>query len=59
VTRDRALDRVTKLLALAGPTSGATDEERRTAAVEAVRLMAEHASSPERRPPSTSTTWRR
>jgi hypothetical protein len=46
VTPERALARIEKLLALAGPASGAAEEERRTAAVEAVRLMAEHGLTP-------------
>jgi hypothetical protein len=46
MTRETALDRLRKLLALAGPNSGATEEERRTAAVQAVRVMVEHGLQP-------------
>lgn len=38
----RTLDRVEKLLRLAAPTSGTTDYERSTAALEAARLFSEH-----------------
>ena len=46
MTRDKALERIGKLLALAAPGSGATEEEARTAAVQAARLMAEHGLGP-------------
>jgi hypothetical protein len=42
VTRDSALSRVGKLLALAAAGSGATEEDARSAAVAAARLMVEH-----------------
>jgi len=46
VTRDQAIRRIEKLLALAAIRSGATEEESRTAAVVAVRLMSEHGLAP-------------
>jgi len=46
VTRDAACRRIQKLLALAAPGSGASEEERRTAAVQVVRLMTEHGFVP-------------
>jgi hypothetical protein len=53
VTRDQAIRRIEKLLALAAIGSGATEEESRTAAVAAVRLMSEHGLAP--RSSSTSS----
>jgi hypothetical protein len=46
VTRERALDRLRKLLALAAAGSGASVEEARSAALAATRLMAEHGLAP-------------
>jgi len=46
MTRERALERIRKLLALAAPGSGAAEEEARTAAVQAARLMSEHGLVP-------------
>lgn len=46
MTRDRALERIEKLMALAASASGASEEEARSAAVQAVRLMAEHGLTP-------------
>jgi hypothetical protein len=43
--REKAIERVQKLLKLAAPNSGATEEEARSAAVQAVRLVAEHGLS--------------
>lgn len=43
MTRDKALDRARKLLALAAPGSGASSEEARSAAVTAAALIVEHA----------------
>ncbi len=42
MTRDHALARVRKLLALAGPSSGAAENERRNAALQAAHLVLEH-----------------
>jgi uncharacterized protein DUF2786 len=43
--REKALERVRKLLALAAPGSGASEEEARSAAVQVARLIAEHGLS--------------
>jgi uncharacterized protein DUF2786 len=40
--REKAIERVRKLLALASPGSGASEEEARSAAVQVARLVAEH-----------------
>lgn len=42
MTPDRAAERVEKLLRLASPSSGTTDAERTSAALEAAKLFAEH-----------------
>jgi hypothetical protein len=42
VTHDRALERVRRLLALAGDGSGAPEEEARNAALAAAHLIVEH-----------------
>jgi hypothetical protein len=46
VTRETALARIQKLLALAATGSGASEEEARTAAVQAARMMSEHGLAP-------------
>jgi len=46
MTRDHALDRIGKLMALAALNSGASQEEARSAAVAAVRLMLAHGLTP-------------
>ncbi len=46
MTRERVLDRIRKLMALAGPGSGAAPEEARSAAAQAIRLMHEHGLIP-------------
>jgi hypothetical protein len=46
MTPERALDRLRNLVALAAPTSGASEEERRSAAVQVVRMMLEHGLVP-------------
>jgi hypothetical protein len=51
MTPQKALERVEKLLALAGPNSGASEEESRSAAVAAARLIAQHGLSIGDRPP--------
>lgn len=48
MTPERALARIERLLALAGPMSGAPEELRRTAAVAAVKMMSEHGFTPGR-----------
>jgi len=55
VTRSKALERTRKLLALAAPGSGASEEEARTAAAQAVRLMSEYGLAPGGGPESTSS----
>jgi hypothetical protein len=52
--RYRALERIRKLLALAREGSGATEEEARTAAMQAVRMMSEHGIGPGDGPQSST-----
>jgi uncharacterized protein DUF2786 len=52
--REKAIERVRKLLALASPGSGASEEEARTAAMQAVRLVAEHGLSVDDAPPASA-----
>jgi hypothetical protein len=51
VDRAKALDRVRKLLRTAAPNSGASDNERSTAAMQAVELMSTHNLTVEPEPP--------
>ncbi len=62
----KVLDRIEKLLRLAAPTSGTTEAERSSAALELVRLMSEHnvsvrgeeaAPPPRRRAPVSRNVW--
>lgn len=49
---DKVLDRVEKLIRLAAPTSGTTQSERESAALEIVRLICEHNLTLRETPPA-------